>query len=171
MCSMILRGPQERPDNSPGVLCAIPAMNRSSARRRRSSSLVRTSAADSQSTAVPSARAAATSSSGSSLATLELLGQTEECSGGRHACGVPRRLPERLGHLFVRQPHFHPRNDQVALWLAEPRQRRIVAIELLLPDGGLERRRAVPGSLIVEIFKGWSPPLTPKFVANPVHHG
>ena len=130
----------------------IRAMNRSSASRRRSSSLV----ADLRGR-IPVDGGAVGERRGdveqrSLSITLQLFGQAHERSGRRHARGIPRRLLESLGDLLVCQSQLHPRHDQVAFVLAEPGHRRIVAIELLLTDRGLERRGAILGDSLVEVL-------------------
>src|SRR5436189_2199981 len=97
-----------------------------------------------QSTAAPSDTAAPSAiSAGSSGRSLmpHLGGETNEGAADGDADGGCRRAAGQIGDVLVIEPELDPSDDQLAIRLAQPLQRHIVAREQLPSDGTLERRR------------------------------
>src|SRR6266545_1638223 len=117
----------------------MPAMNCSSASSARSSSVTRALLAVSQSMAVPSATAAATSRTVLLSATLQLFSEADERACRGHTGRVPRRLSCQLRDFLVRQADLDSRDDEVAFRFGQSRERRLVALVLLLANRGIER--------------------------------
>src|SRR5262245_21421178 len=129
--------------------------------------------AASQSIEDPSAIDSASFSSAaeSDLLTTHLLCQAHQRAAHRHARRVGRGLAERLGDVLIAAVHLDPCDDRLAFFRAQPRERRLVALQRFLADRRLERRRAPIRRVLVEHARCRRPLRAPHFVANTIDDG
>ena len=72
-----------------------------------------------------------------------LRGETNQGPADGDADGGRRRAAGEIRDVLIVEPELDPRDDQLAIRLAQPLQRHFVAREQLPPDRVLERRRIV----------------------------